>query len=66
MSDSQQDVKSPSIEQQIGDLQKAGWKKINFWMWKAPVGSGCAGYFIGPHGAWKAMMRSSVKRRATP
>lgn len=43
----------PSLDEQVAQLKAAGWKRINRSMWKAPVG----GYFLGPHGAWKAMKR---------
>ena len=43
----------PTIEQQIAELKAAGWIPITRTTWKAPVG----GYFLGPHGAWKAMKR---------
>lgn len=43
----------PSLDEQVEQLKAAGWKRINRSMWKAPVGS----YFLGPHGAWKAMKR---------
>ncbi len=50
----------PSIEKQIAQLKAAGWIPLTKKCWKAPVGSGCAGVFLGPHGAWKAMKRTSV------
>lgn len=50
---------SVSIEQQIAELKAAGWIPLTGKCWKAPAGSGCAGYFLGPHGAWKAMKRRS-------
>lgn len=50
---------SVSIEQQIAELKAAGWIPLNIKCWRAPAGSGCAGYFLGPHGAWKAMKRRS-------
>lgn len=42
-----------TIEQEIAELEAAGWKKVRRYTWKAPVG----GYFLGPHGAWLAMKR---------
>jgi hypothetical protein len=50
----------PSIEQQIAELKAAGWIPLTRTCWKAPAGSGCAGCFLGPHGAWKAMKRSEA------
>lgn len=47
----------PSIEEQIAQLKAAGWIPLTRYCWKAPAGSGCAGCFLGPHGAWKAMKR---------
>ncbi len=44
---------TPAIEKQIVELLAAGWKKVRGHVWKAPIG----GYFMGPHGAWKAMKR---------
>lgn len=43
----------PTIEVQIVELERAGWKR---WhgrpdMWQAPNGA----IFLGPHGAWRAM-----------
>lgn len=46
-------VDYPPIEVQIAELKAAGWIHVRRYVWKAPVG----GYFIGPHGAWKAMKR---------
>ncbi len=48
---------SPTIEEQIAQLKAAGWIPLTPKCWKAPVDSGCAGVFLGPHGAWKAMRR---------
>ena len=44
---------TPTIEQQITELTAAGWIHVRGYLWKAPIG----GYFMGPHGAWKAMKR---------
>lgn len=49
----------PSIKQQIAELKAAGWTPLTRTCWIAPAGSGCAGCFLGPHGAWKAMKRAS-------
>lgn len=49
---------APSIEEQVAQLKNAGWIPLTKTCWKAPTGSGCAGCFLGPHGAWKAMMRA--------
>jgi hypothetical protein len=43
----------PTIEEQVAELKAAGWIHVRRHIWKAPIG----GYFIGPHGAWKAMKR---------
>ncbi len=51
---------SPSIDEQVKQLKAAGWIPITPKAWKAPAGSGCAGYFLGPHGAWKAMTRAAM------
>ena len=48
----------PAIDQQVAELKEAGWILLTRTCWKAPSGSGCAGYFLGPHGAWKAMKRA--------
>jgi hypothetical protein len=52
---------NPSIEEQIAQLKAAGWIPLTRTCWKAPAGSGCAGCFLGPHGAWKAMMRGKER-----
>lgn len=52
----------PSIDEQIKQLKAAGWIPLTRTCWKAPVGSGCAGCFLGPHGAWKAMERKRLAR----
>ena len=52
-----EDCGGPSIEQQIAELKAAGWIPLTRTCWKAPAGSGCAGVFLGPYGAWKAMKR---------
>lgn len=36
-----------TIEQEIAELEAAGWKRVHRYTWKAPVG----GYFLGPQGA---------------
>lgn len=42
----------PSIEQQIAELNAAGWVRAPMaHVWKSPEGK----LFLGPHGAWKAM-----------
>lgn len=48
----------PTIEQQIAELKAAGWIRVRRTLWKAPIG----GYFLGPHGAWKAMKRRQEPR----
>lgn len=50
-------IEVPSIEEQVAQLEAAGWIKIRSRLWKAPVG----GYFPGPHGAWVAMTRRSER-----
>ena len=50
---------TPPIEQQIAELKANGWIPLTSRCWLAPKGSGCAGYFLGPHGAWKAMKRAA-------
>jgi hypothetical protein len=50
-------VNEPTIKQQVAELKAAGWIPLTRFCWKAPAGSGCAGVFLGPHGAWKAMKR---------
>ena len=47
----------PTIDEQIAELKAAGWIPLTQKCWKAPAGSGCAGCFLGPHGAWKAVKR---------
>lgn len=44
---------NPSIKEQIAELKSAGWIHVRGFLWKAPEG----GYFMGTHGAWKAMKR---------
>lgn len=51
----------PPIEQQISELKAAGWIPLTRTCWKAPAASGCAGCFLGPHGAWKAMKRAQER-----
>jgi hypothetical protein len=42
----------PTIEVQIAELERAGWKAQKpKWIWKSPGGK----LFLGPHGAWKVM-----------
>ncbi len=45
-----------TIDQQIAELNAAGWRHVRGHIWKAPVG----GHFLGPHGAWKAMKRRAL------
>jgi hypothetical protein len=54
----------PSIDEQIAQLRAAGWVSLTRKCWKAPAGSGCAGCFLGPHGAWKAMIRGQERAMA--
>jgi hypothetical protein len=42
----------PDPKQMEIELKAAGWKQVTRFCWKAPVG----GYFLGPFGAWKAMV----------
>lgn len=56
-------TKAPSIEQQIAELKDAGWIPVTKRCWKAPAGSGCGGYFLGPHGAWKAMKSRQARTK---
>lgn len=41
----------PSIEEQIADLVKNGWKPKTPTIWKSPRGN----LYLGPYGAWKIM-----------
>lgn len=56
-SGNQQQMSQPSIEQQVAELKASGWIPLTLKCWKAPAGSGFAGCFLGPHGAWVAMKR---------
>ncbi len=47
----------PTIEQQIAELEAAGWRAMTSIIWRAPQGT----LFLGPHGAWKSM-RAIAKR----
>jgi len=40
-----------STEQEIAELEAAGWIKKSRFMWQAPDG----GLYMGPHGAWRYM-----------
>jgi hypothetical protein len=48
---------APSINEQINQLLGNGWKRCNAKLWKAPYG----GWFLGPHGAWKAMQDRAAR-----
>ncbi len=68
MSERDPRVEEVSIEQMKTELMLAGWIKVNSKIWKAPIGKGPAGYWLGPYGAWKAMRRvanATVVRRGT-
>lgn len=47
---------SPTIEQQIQQLEIAGWIAKTPTLWKSPDGK----LFIGPHGAWKVMRNAGA------
>lgn len=47
----------PTIDEQVAQLKAAGWICVRRTLWKAPIG----GYFLGPHGAWKAMKRREAE-----
>ncbi len=46
----------PSIEEQIWQLNFAGWGRLSHTVWRDPYGN----YYRGPHGAWVEMQRRAA------
>ncbi len=51
----------PTIEQQKAELMATGWEYTGRGMWASPDGR----LFYGPHGAWKAMKRTTEAEEET-
>jgi hypothetical protein len=45
------DSKTPTIDQQVKELEAAGWRAVRWDLWQSPWGA----YYLGPHGAWKVL-----------